>query len=65
MRDNEFWDVTLVSVDGQKLKVILSASTIFFMKLLVKTFNHHPLILMRKMENELFALNERVNEEAR
>ena len=37
MIDNEFWDVTLAIVDGQKFKahkVILSASSIFFKKLL-------------------------------
>ena len=38
MRDNEFCDVTLAIVDGQKfksLKVILSASGSFLKKLLV------------------------------
>ena len=38
MRDNEFCDVTLASVDVQKFKaliVIISASSIFFKKLLV------------------------------
>ena len=55
MRDNEFCDVTLASVDGQKFKAhkfILSASSIFFKKLLVNNFNNHPLIFMRKIENE-------------
>ena len=33
-------------------------------ELLVNNLNH-PLIFMRKMENELFELNERVIEEAR
>ena len=45
MRDNEFCDVTLASVDGQKFKankVIPSASNIFFNKLLVNNLNHHP-----------------------
>ena len=68
MRDNELCDVTLASVDGQKLKahkVILSASSIFFKKLLVNNLHHHPLIFMRKIENEVFGLNERVFEEAR
>jgi len=60
MRDNEFCDVTLASVDGQKFKahkVILSASSIFFKKLLVNNLNHHPLIFMRKMENESHLLH--------
>ena len=38
MRDNEFYDVTLARVDGQKFKaykVIVSVSSIFFKKLLV------------------------------
>ena len=36
IRDSEFYEVTLASVDGQKIKahkVILSASSIFFKKL--------------------------------
>ena len=44
-RDNELCDVTLASVNGQKLKahrVILSALDIFFKKLLVNDLNHHP-----------------------
>ena len=55
MRDNEFCDVTLASVDGQKFKahkVILSASSIFFKKLLVNEKNPHSLIFMRGIENE-------------
>ena len=38
MRNNEFCDVTLASVDSQKFKahnVILSASSIFFKKILL------------------------------
>ena len=53
MRDNEFWDVTLASVDGQKFKahkVIISASCIFFKKLLVNKLNHHPFIFMKQNE---------------
>ena len=55
MSDNEFCDVILASVDGQKFKaykVILSVSNIFFKKLLVNKFNHHPLIFMRRMKDE-------------
>ena len=55
MRVKEFRDVTLASVDGQKVKayiVILSASGIFFKKLLVNNLNHHPLIFMRKIEDK-------------
>ena len=61
MTDNELWDVTLASVDGQKFKaheVILSASNIFFKKLLVNNLNHHPLLFMRKMENESHLVNQ-------
>ena len=60
MRDNEFCDVTLASVDGQKFKAhkgILSASHIFLKKLLVNKLNHHPLIFRRKMENESHVLH--------
>ena len=56
IKDNKFCDVTLASVDGQKGKahnVILSASIIFFKKLLVNNINHHPLIFIRKKENEV------------
>ena len=67
MRYNELCDVTLASVDGQKFKahkVILSASSIFFKKLLVNNLNHHPLIFMTKIENtshllQLFTLKEK------
>ena len=44
--DNEFCVVTLASVDGQKLKahkVIFSASSIFFKKLLMNNLYDHPL----------------------
>ena len=50
-----FCDVTLASVDDQKFKahnVILSASSIFFKKLLGNNWNYHLLIFMRKMEKE-------------
>ena len=46
-KDIEFCIVILASVDGQKFKdhkVILSASRIFFKKLLVNNLNHHPFI---------------------
>ena len=55
MRDTELYDVTLASVDGQKLKahkVIFLSSSIFFTKLLVNNVNHQPLMFMRTMENE-------------
>ena len=42
-------------MNGQKFKahtVILSASSVFFKKLLVNNFNHHPLIFTRKMKNK-------------
>ena len=61
MRDNEFCDVTLSSVNGPKFKahkVILLASSILFKKLLVNNLNHHLLIFMRKIKNEPFGLNE-------
>ena len=60
MRDNEFCDVTPASVDGQKFithNFILSASSIFFKKLLVNNKYCHPLILMRGMENESYLLH--------
>ena len=55
IRDNEFCDVTVGSVDGQKFKthkVIFSASSIFFKKLLVNNLYQHSLIFMKKIENE-------------
>ena len=55
MKDNEFFDVTLASVDCQKFKghkVILSASSTSLKKLLVNNGNHYPLIFIRKIENE-------------
>ena len=55
MSDNELYDVTLASVDGQNLKahkVILSASSISFKKLLVNNLNCHTLIFIRKIENK-------------
>ena len=54
------FDVILASVDGQKFiaqKVIISTSSIFFKKLLVNNLNHHPLICMRKIENESHMLH--------
>ena len=46
MRDDKFCDVTLASADGQKFKahkVMTSASSIFFKKLLVNNLNHYSL----------------------
>ena len=60
MRHNEFCDVTVASVDGQEFKfhkVILSASSIFFKKLLMNNLNHHPLLFMRQIENESHLLH--------
>ena len=60
MRYNEFCDVTLASVNGHKFKahkVILSASSIFFKKLLENNFNHNPFIFMRKIENKSHYIN--------
>ena len=82
MRANEFCDVTLASVDGQQFKahkLILSASSLFFKKILLNNLNHHPLIFMgeKLLQNQVkpfvifitgiepFGLNERVIEEAR
>ena len=60
MRDNEFCDVTLASVDNQQFKVhngIFSASSIFFQKFLVNKKNHNPLKFMRGTANESNFLN--------
>ena len=58
--DNEFCDVTLGSVDGQKFKahkVTFSSSSIFFKILLVDKKNHHPLICLRGIEIESHLLH--------
>ena len=60
MRDYEFCDVTLASVDDQQFKVhngIFSLSSIFFKKFVVIKKNHHTLIFMRGIENESHLLN--------
>ena len=61
MRDTEFCEITLASVDCQKFKahkVIISASSIFFKKQLVNNLNHHPLLFMRKIEDESHMLHQ-------
>ena len=54
-KDCDFADVTLACEDGQQVeahKVILSASSPFFQKLLKKNKHEHPLIYMRGMTSE-------------
>ena len=68
MSDNELYEVTLASVDGQKLKahkVILSASSISFKKLLVNNLNCHTLIFIRKIENESHLIHSLILKERR
>ena len=53
--NNEFADVTLACEDGQQLeahKVILAASSPFFLNLLRKNKHPHPLIYMRALKSE-------------
>ena len=53
--DNDFADVTLACEDGQQVeahKVILSASSPFFQKLLGRNKHPHPLIYMRGMKSD-------------
>ena len=53
--DSDFTDVTLVCQDGYQVdahKVILTASSPFFQKLLKKNKHAHPLIYMRGMNEE-------------
>ena len=53
--DRELTDVTLASEDGQQMeahKVILAASSPFFMQLLKKNKHGHPLIYMRGVKFE-------------
>ena len=58
--DKYFTDVTLVCEDGQQLeahKVILSASSPFFRKVLERSEHPHPLIYMRGLKsNDLVAI---------
>jgi hypothetical protein len=54
-KDCDFTDVTLASEDGNQIeahKVILSASSPFFQKLLKRNQHAHPLIYMRGMKSE-------------
>ena len=54
-KDCDFTDVTLVSEDGNQIeahKVILSASSPFFQKMLKRNQHAHPLIYMRGMKSE-------------
>ena len=54
-KDREFTDVTLACEDGQQVethKVVLSASSPFFMNILKKNKHPHPLIYMRGVKPE-------------
>ena len=54
-KDCDFTDVTLASEDGNQIeahKVILSASSPFFQKMLKRNKHAHPLIYMRGMKSE-------------
>ena len=54
-KDCDFTDVTLAGEDGHQIeahKVILSASSPFFQKLLKRNQHAHPLIYMRGMKSE-------------
>ena len=53
--DKDLTDVTLVCEDGRQVeghKVILAASSPFFMELLKKNRHPHPLIYMRGLKSE-------------
>ena len=53
--DQAFSDVTLVSEDDYQIetnKVVLSASSLFFRKILTKNIHHHPLIYLRGIASE-------------
>ena len=53
--DKEFTDVTLACEDGQQVeahKVVLIASSPFFLNLLKKNKHPHPLVLMRGVQYE-------------
>ena len=53
--DKDFTDVTLVCEDGQQVeahKVILAASSPFFMDILKRNKHPHPLIYMRGLKSE-------------
>ena len=54
-QDKDFTDVTLVCEDGQQVeahKVVLIASSPFFLNLLKKNKHPHPLVLMRGVQYE-------------
>ena len=54
-QDNELTDVTLVCEDGQQVeahKVVLVASSPFFLNILKKNKHPHPLIYMRGVSPE-------------
>ena len=54
-KDKDFTDVTLVCEDGQHLgvhKVVLLASSPFFLNILKKNKHPHPLIYMRGVRSE-------------
>ena len=54
-QDKEFTDVTLVCEDGQQVeahKVVLIASSPFFLNLLKKNKHPHPLVFMRGVKFE-------------
>ena len=56
--DKEFTDVTLVCEDGQEIKahkVILTASSIFFEKILLNRKHPHPLIYLKGFQSKHFA----------
>ena len=53
--DKEFTDVTLACEDGQQIeahKVVLASASPFFMEILKKIRNPHPLIYMRGLKSE-------------
>ena len=50
MRNNEFCDVTLVSNDNQRIRVILASASIFLRTMLVNEIHPHPLIFIRGVE---------------
>ena len=53
--DNEFTDVTLACEDGQQVeahKVVLIASSPFFLNILKKNRHSHPLIYMRGVKSD-------------
>ena len=56
LHNHEFVDVTLVSQDYKKIKahkVILSAGSVFFKEVLTNNSNHHPLIYLKGVDEEV------------